>query len=289
MTSDLYDFRKPGKLAPELEQGLATWFRATCRVVAEHLAKEVQFEGEMAYQGSEAARAAAALARLDEASVSYRLGLGADETETLLVFPRRLTLALVSAMMGDPVAELPADRELSAVESPLFEYLVQHVILPVLLESWQDSQPPRLVLHQKEPNPKYTRMFPAGTNLVVCCFVIRGPFGEQTWEWLVPQERLTELFVGRKEPPKMTAQEAAARPKIEAFVREIPVELSVRLGNVELPLSLLAELRVGDLVVLDQKVSEPLRASVSGEERFRVWAGRVGPQQAIQVESLIGP
>ena len=70
-------------------------------------------------------------------------------------------------------------------------------------------------------------------------------------------------------------------------MREMPVEVSVRLGAAVLRVSQLAGLRAGDLVILDQPVSGPLTAAVAGETRFRVGPGRVGSKQAVQIESLV--
>jgi flagellar motor switch protein FliM len=287
MKVDLYDFRKPGKLAPELEEDLGAWLTGACRLASERLAKELQFQGEMKFRGVEVVRAGTALAGLKADSVSYRLALSAAQTKTLTVFPRPLVLALAAAMVGDPGTELPADRELTSVEDSLFEYLVQCLLVLVLQEAWPSSEPLPLTYQHKEPNPKYARLFAADSNLVDCCFVIRGPFGELDWHWLAPQEALLEMFKRSNEQTRPAAQDAAARPRIEAFVRELPVEVAVRLGSVDLPLSMLADLSIGDLVILNQRVADPLSAFVAGEERFQVWPGRVGLQQAIQVESLL--
>jgi len=287
MNVEPYDFRKPGKLAPELEHELGAWLRGTCRLAGERLAREVQFQGELKFLGVEMVYAGAALARLQADSVSYRLALAATQTKTLMVFPRPLVLALVAAMMGDPGAELPADRELTSVEDSLFEYVVQCLLVAVLQEGWLNDEPLTLAYQQKEPNPKYARTFAADSNLVACRIALRGPFGEQEWQWLVPQETLLGLFTRSKEQTRPAAHDSGVRPKIEAFVRELPVEISVRLGSVDLPLAMLADLRVGDLVILNQRVADPLTAFVAGEERFHVWPGRVGYQQAIQVESLL--
>ena len=67
----------------------------------------------------------------------------------------------------------------------------------------------------------------------------------------------------------------------------VPVPVSVTLGSVQVHVSDLADLRSGDLVKLDQQVSEPLIACVAGEEKYRVWPGRVGSRKAIQIDSLI--
>jgi flagellar motor switch protein FliM len=86
-------------------------------------------------------------------------------------------------------------------------------------------------------------------------------------------------------PMKVTPLREEERVQIETLVREMDVELAVTLGTAELTLYDLARLQTGDVVVLRQKVSEPLTAGVGGTPKFRVWPGAVGGRQAVQVHA----
>ena len=57
----------------------------------------------------------------------------------------------------------------------------------------------------------------------------------------------------------------------------------------EVPLSRLAGLAEGDLLILGQRVTDPLTAKVAEADKFRVWPGRVGRRQAVRVESPVKP
>lgn len=74
--------------------------------------------------------------------------------------------------------------------------------------------------------------------------------------------------------------------KLETLVRDLPVEAAVELGTVELSLAQLAALAPGDLLILNQRVCEPLTVRVDNRAKFRGWPGRVGPRQSLQIESL---
>src|SRR5208337_4009872 len=82
--------------------------------------------------------------------------------------------------------------------------------------------------------------------------------------------------------------ELSPRQQLESLARDMSTQLTVRLGGVQLTAPQLAELRVGDLVVLNQKTTEPLRAMISGQTRFFGWPGRVGNRQAFEV-AIEGP
>jgi flagellar motor switch protein FliM len=230
------------------------------------------------------ARTAATLNELSDGTLGYQLVL-AESTPTLLAFPRRLLLGLVLGMLGDSCTELPAERELTVVEESLTEFLLQQSIQPVLLETWPGGEPLSVRLGGKEPRPRFTRMFGSEPDLVTFSFVVRGPFGEQQWLWLTPQSFIYKHF--RVSPPAETPGKGklSQAAQSELLVRQLPVELAVLLGRAELSVSSLAQLQVGDLLVLDRRISESLEARVSGRNLFRVWPGRKGNRQAIRVES----
>jgi len=286
MKVETYNFRKPGPLATDLEQRLAAWLREGCTRASEADPARVAVRLEMTFSGLDTVRPADGLARLADAALGYRIAMGAGGMMALLVMPRTLALALVAAAQGDTAGEPPADRPLTAVEDALAEYLIQHLLLAVFQEAWPGGERLELEVLQKEPQPKRCRIFSPDQNVVVCTFSLNGPLGGQKWQWMLPQAGLLEHFA-RAAADTDTPSEAAARPRLEMLIRDLPVQMSVTLGTAELPISQLAKLRPGDLVILNQRVSDPLIASVAREAKFRVWPGRVGAQQAFQVESLL--
>jgi flagellar motor switch protein FliM len=286
MNPQPYNFRKPGRLASDLEQSLAAWLRGACALAPAKWVKELPFRADMGVTSLETVRPGDALARLPEPASSYRVLLPADGTNTLLALSRPLMLGLITGILGEALTELPADRELTMVEESLAEYLLQVLFLAVLQETWPGRETLSLRLGQAEPRPRFARIFAPEDNVVLCAFTLRAPFGEQSWYWLLPQKALQEQFT-QFGPGLETEQGELVRPRLEGLVHDLPVEVAVALGAVELSLSQLAKLRAGDVVILDQRVSEPLTVRVAGRKKLRVWPGRVGSQQAFQIESLL--
>ena len=278
-----YDFRKPGRPAIADEQRLVAWFRAACSAGTEKLAKQLPFRAELVFDSLDPIRPADCVAQLPEATIGFRVAVHHEGANSLLVLPRPLALALVTAMLGDVAAELPPDRALTAVEQSLAEYLVQE-LLAAFRETWPGTEPLTAGLDGTERNLKQTRLFRSGETVLSGRCQMRGPFGEQAWGWILPQD---ELLAALNRTETEDSQATSARPKLELLAREMSVEIAVGLGTVELDVAQIAKLRAGDLVILDQRVSDPLPARVAGEAKFRVWPGRVGSRQAFQIESLL--
>src|SRR5579883_292644 len=284
MTHKPYNFRKPDRLAGTLEQRLTVWLRAAGQLAAAKGARHFPFRIEMTPERMAIVPPAEALAQLADAMIGYRVAFTGEPANMLFVWPRPLALALVAGLMGESPTALPEDRELSSVELSLCEYLMQGLLAAVLQETWTGSTPLGLTVGDREPSPRWTRLFVKAEQILQCTFTMRGSFGEQDWYWLAPYHTLHEVINRAGEDEPSLIQQEAPR-KLEALVRELPIEVTVELGMVELSLSQLAGLAPGDLLILNQRVSEPLSVRVDNRMKFRGWPGRVGSRQSLQIES----
>ena len=282
-----YNFARPGRLPSELEQRLRTWFKAAFALAARDWAKRLPFALTVQVRELTALPAADALEKVSENAFGGRLNeprLGVS----LLAVPRPVLLALIASLLGGAPSVLPADRDLTPVEEALWEFFVRTLWFPVLQHTWPGGEGFALALEHKETNPRFTRMFPAGEPVVVCGLTFQGPFGEHDWYWLLSQRSLTaQLAPTAPAPAAPSAPTRPVRERLEVLVRDLTLEFSACLGTVELPLAQISQLRVGDVVVLDQRCGEPLAAAVDGNKKFRAWPGRVGNRQAVMVQALL--
>lgn len=283
MNLEMYDFRRPGRLTSDIEHRVAAWLRTALALLPAKWGKHLPIPLQLSLQGTSTAGLHDALAQLPDAVVCHCLELGDASAKSLLSFPRNLTLGLLSGVMGDPVKELPADRLLTPVEESLWNFLLQQLV-QVLLETWPGDEALKIAIGASVPQPKRSKLLSPETALLAFAFGMSGPFGDAKWVWLVPQQ---ELIVRLTQSGQDAGKPQQQRQAIEVLVREMPVEVAVRLGTTELPVSELTRLRAGDVVILDQRVSDPLAAQVSGQTRFRVWPGRVGARRAFQIDSMV--
>jgi flagellar motor switch protein FliM len=286
MNADRYNFMKPLKLAAELEQRLLAWFKVALVVAPKKWAKVLPFDLGMTAGTVETVRPSDALAGMSEAAVTCRIAFP-PEVVTLLTLPRPLVLAVVAGLLGDAKANLPVDRELTVVDQELFQHFLQDFLLSALQETWLGATPLVLAFEQLEPNPQWSRALADAGNLVACSFAFTGPFGEQACQWLVPLKGLLSVLGETdQQSGESPSKPVVPSPRLKQLVQEVPVELAVVLGTANLSLVQLARLAIGDTVILNQRLAEPLVASIGGDQKFRGWPGRVGTVQAFQIQSL---
>jgi flagellar motor switch protein FliM len=278
-----HNFRRPSRLAPDLEARLQAWLKNACKLAPQLWSKHLPCNVELSLESVEAWRASDALSQIPETAIGFRLAINADQLKSLIILPRPFALALVGGAMGETVPE-GADRELTAVEDSLSEFLAHHLLVTVIQETWLGSEPIRANLSGRENNPRWTRLFPIDSNVVVLTIAVQGPFGKHSWMWVLSQNEIQVLLghvVAKKEPVANKG-----RAEVEKLVRHWTADLSVELGSVDMSIGQLANLKPGDVLILDQRVNEPLKALVEGREKFRVWPGQVRSRLGIQVVSV---
>jgi flagellar motor switch protein FliM len=280
-----FDFRQPPAGAIEVQ--VADWLAEVCAAAPKQWPRVLPLAAVPRVGKVESVTVAAALGRLSEETIGLRLAFeGSPDGECLLVLPRPLLLAFVASALGESVTALPADRPLTPVEDALGEYLIRALLLNLLQDTW--PAPPGLRLSVAGRGvPRKICPLPPNDVVLSATLDVDGPFGLQPVELLLPRSGPVRLLLRRD--PAGADNRATDRSQIEALVHEMPAELSVVLGTAEVPLSRLAGLAEGDLLILGQRVTDPLTAKVAEADKFRVWPGRVGRRQAVRVESPVKP
>ena len=279
MSDEAYDFRKPGRLPEDVAHLLASWQRQMRSALELRWTRHLPFSFQFVVLPPSLRRAGELPSRYQQEIIIQRVDLGGGATA--LVIPRPVALALVSSMLGDVPEELPEDRVLTDIEKNLAELLMREV-----QSALEESQPLRRALtfaaRGEHGFKEMHREFPEAEPAVVASLEMEFPFGKHTLDWILSQAATLEIAVGASEHDDMDQTTS----ELEEVVRSVPIEVVVQLGQTKLHVAALAELRVGDVVVLDQRLTDPMIAKVGGCPKFSGWPGRAGSKQAFQIESV---
>jgi flagellar motor switch protein FliM len=282
MTPVPFDFRKPPP--GELGRQATGWLTAACRRAGASWARHLPFPATLALGHVEVVGAATALAALPEDALAVPLTAQdpADGT-ALLVFRRPVLLTLLAGLVGETPAALPGDRDATELELSLVGYLVRELFLDPLERAWPAPDPPQL----NPGTPAPPRLAWAGEPADLILFATLDtttPLGEYPAYVLLPRTGLgARLAAAQTRAPAPAPPPPAAH--IEALVREMTVDLTVLLGTADLSMQQIDGLRTGDVVVLRQKVDQPLDGLLSGARKFRVWPGTIGAHAAVLIDA----
>jgi flagellar motor switch protein FliM len=282
MTATPYNFQKPGPLARAEEQQFVGWLQQGCALATRIWQKQTPGCLRVEYRDCDAARAADALQAVSDGALGWRVLLH-DELPTVMIWPRSLILAVVGALLDDPSPASATDRDLTVVEESLFEFFLKDLLLPRFLETWTGRIGLKPVLGAKEPHPRWLRLYELDESLMASTLSLQGTFAAQEWRWLMPK---TGLLASLHPDGAVADETAAVQRRLQNLVREMPIAVTVKLGSVELPLAQLAQLQIGDVIVLDQRINQPLKATVGDRDKILGWPGKQGNRQALQIDHL---
>ena len=276
MTPVPFDFRRPPP--GDLERQVAGWLSLACRRATATWTKLLSYPTELKPGPVDIISATGALRGLPEDALGMILSSPQHAPETILLTLRRpILLGLLAGLLGENPTELPVDRDPTEIEASLVSYLIKELFVDVLEHSWPAAEPLQLI--PGKPSAPRASWSGPGTDMVLqATLTLSTPFGDHPILLILTRngrwERLSRLLL-----PETTGG-SSTREQIAALVTEMKVDLTVVLGTAELTMAEVARLKAGDLLILRQKVNDPLDGFVAGTRKFQIWPGAVGTRAA---------
>lgn len=209
----------------------------------------------------------------------------------ILVIESRLVFSLIEAFFGGSGTGSTKieGRDFTPIEKKVIDKVVQ-MALANLMEAWEDVYPIKTEFVRSESNPLVVNVVPGEELLVSVKFEVElnKPLGTITI--CVPissfQSIRHKLSGGyRDEGSKV---DPVWVNNLREQLSETPIELAVHLGNTQLAVGDLMNLKVGDIIILDNDFRKPLTALVEGIPKFEGYAGRFKTKKVFRVEQPIG-
>ncbi len=278
-----FDFSRPKQLADDVQQRLEGWANALATQMTHRWADQVG--GPLAWQpaGLKTAVPAEFLEQLPPTTQWFELRLDGEHTTWIALPPLTLQL-LVTAALGEMPDELPDERSLTIVEMSLVDWYVTE--LSAVIQASQPCDPPMSCQDAtRQDADQLARKFADAEPVVVVGFNVAGPFGEVPLYWLLTQDTVFALMA-RCSDARAAGSSDDPKP-FEPLAKKIPMPVVVRLGSATVHVSDLLALRPGDIIVLDQRVHEPLSVEVAGVAKYTAWPGRVGKRQAVRLHRTV--
>ena len=189
----------------------------------------------------------------------------------------------VYLLLGE-LLDLPEDMENPDRDPTMIELACIGKFIDQFAEAAGESWPGEIVLdcvrQDTTTNPKRLRMFSQRELVASVSLNCKIPRGEFVLNWILPKKELTELL-----KTIVLTKPSASSNSPEGVVRGMPVEVVAELGSAQWKMSQLAKLNIGDLVVLDQRIDEPVKLKINGKTFYECWPGKAGTRQALEIAS----
>jgi flagellar motor switch protein FliM len=281
------DFRRLRReAAAAVPRPLAQWQDRMCALAGEAWNRHLPSPVKWTRNRHEIATFAAVLEKLPDPGIGYVVSIGEQQFPTFWAFSPKVALCLAAELLGNLEPDWPKPRTLTAVEESLIQLLINDLCW-ALSEAWPGRQSIVCQPGAFESRIARSRLFGRPDKMIVTEFQLSTRLGDVECHWVIPQVPFEQLASIEWPQAPADEEQKSATPGIERAAVALPITMAVQLGTAQIPMAQLADLHVGDVVVLDQFISDPVLADIHGAPKYRGFPGRIGTQRSFQIVDVL--
>jgi flagellar motor switch protein FliM len=255
-----------------------------CRTASSGLSAELRTSFELAVAGSEQLPYGTAMAETDQDSLLAILNVKPLDTEVALLVEMPLALRLVDRLLGGggkPREVVP--DSLTDLEVVIVKRAVQSLVEP-LSATWLDLADVHFEIASMQTSPMTFQLVPPSEPVLMLHLEARID-GLVSPIVLCMPYRSVEPIVTKLEHRHFSGQvgDPAEARKVKAAISGIDVELRVEAGAVDLKVSEVLDLAVGDVIRLRRPADKGMVVYAGDVPTYVATPGRNGNARAVQI------
>jgi flagellar motor switch protein FliM len=204
----------------------------------------------------------------------------------MMVLETALVFSFVDTLFGGTgVSEAKLEgRKFTSIETKIMGKIA-NIILSDLEKSWSDFYNIQFSLARPETDPQFAAIVAPNETVIVVNIKVDMENESGGLTLCVPyftiepiKNKLKHVFQEEK-----TEVDQTLRKLIEAKIREMDVNLSCTLGRTRMSGKDLLELKVDDVIALDQRIGDSIVIQVEGIGKFKGYPGCCNNKQAVRI------
>ncbi len=287
----VYDFRRPDKFSKDQIRTLQMLHDNYARLLTSYLSTALRTMVRVDVVAVEQLSFEEFLDSLPNPAVVAVVSMSPMKGNALLDLEPNLAFAIIDRLFGGPGAKPDTTRPLTDVEETVLGRILGGM-LQLLAEAWRNIMVLEPKLQVIESNPLFAQVVSPGEMTVVVVLSAELAECEGGIKLCLPYITIEPAL------PKLSAQhwftrgmrQEDAPEKLEELKRRlkrVEVPINVALGSTRLTVRELLNLRVGDVIRLDNSVDQDLCLYVGSRPKFWCRPGRVGPRLACRITAPI--
>ncbi len=191
-------------------------------------------------------------------------------------------LAIVDRGLGGPGKIPQKIRPLTLIEESVVGVVLSSIMEDIKL-CWTKLIQPEWNIERMDTDIKSLQIAPATELMMSINFAVNGDMGNGTIILCFPVMSL-EIMMAKSKAKKYERKDEIAI--IQGIIKETELTTSVVMGMTQLLINELINLKVGDVVRLDNKITEEIRLEIEEKTKYYGKLGVIGKKMAFQVSSV---
>lgn len=286
-----YDFRRPDKFSKEQWATLQSMHEHFARMLGASFSSRLRTLVQVRLSTLEQGLYEEWQSQVSSPTVCYVLGLRPLQGNMAIELSTDIAAEVVDRLLGGNGALIERGRELGEVEVGLLRTF-SRTFSQALKEMWSTVRPIEASLQDLGQDASLIQVA-APTDVVLTAFFEisvgnhRGAMSiclPYTVIEPVAPALSAQLWIASNNRQALSDDERLA---MEWLIDRSRIELSVRLGGVDLPARTIAGLQEGDTFVLDARLGRPLDVVIGERTRFRGLPGVVSGHMGVQIADVV--
>ncbi len=222
---------------------------------------------------------------LSSPSCTYVFRMEPLDGVSVVDFSQSVVFSFVDRLFGGRGSSISADREITWIEKSVMNNIINRTLRD-LERTWERIIPLECNVEMLETNPEFIQVVPASETVVLISFELKSDnvnglinlcYPYITIEPIALRLGGQNLVSSSKEVPKEELMKN--RQRVELF----DAAVSAKLGDVEMSVKELIDLKKGDVLTLDSRLNDYLEIFVEDELKFFARPGYLGKYRAAQI------
>lgn len=285
----LYDFKHPDRISKDQLRALRTIHDSFARTFGTYLSGTLRTLVDINLLSIDQAAYSEYMLSLSVPSCLYIVSSNQLKGSFILEVSPQFSLLVVDRLLGGLGTRQDALRELTIIEQTILRRVIDSG-LSSLADAWRTVLSMSLYVESYEANPQFVQIAPASESAVVisCEIVVRDftyPLN-LCFPYFVLEPMMNNLATGWSNISTDNIRPEERGELIER-VRLSKLPIRAQLGSTMLNMHEYLTLKVGDVVMLDQRTEDPVKVWVDKKVKFWAEPGHSKHQQAIRITRVI--
>jgi flagellar motor switch protein FliM len=287
-----YDFVRPNKLSGEQLRSLQRLHEAIAQSATMALSTYLRINLEVNIVSLGELTFEVFRNSLPNPTVINVLSLDPLPERALATMDMKLAFSLLDRMLGGPGKPLDKVRALTTIEQSLLDNVIKR-FLEQLANGWSELTRFTPVVEAREMDPQFVQVIPSSEMVLVSTFAISAPGELEPGElcFCVPfisldgiLSRLSNQFRFASMHREQTSDQATYLKRV---VTDSTLTLQTVLGQTTLCLDEIMNLKVGDVMVLDERTNSATKGFIKDQLRIIGRPGKLGRKAALLVDRVV--
>ena len=285
----LYDFKRPNRVSKEQLRAFRGVHDKMARSIASQISSimrsivEIQLHSVDQMTYGEFLMSLPNPTSFNVFSVKPLEGSGIIEINPSIAFP------MLDRLLGGKGEPFDASREFSDIELSLFETILR-VMMSTLKEAWGPVMDIYPTIESKESSPNVVQI--VAQNEIVVMVVMEIIIGHSSGMMnicypVISLEPVLPKLASRDLMLNATSSKKSRNTELQVLLGGAKVDVEANLGDADLRMSDILELKVGDILRLASPANDIVTVSVDSKERFKGEIGLRRFRKSIQITEII--